>query len=188
MRANSAILIEPAQSWERVQGANPEFFYENLDELLQEQYQAILNQLMLYERQEFLHVHPYQCHEDRLDQANGFYEWELTTRCGRMELRVPCTRSGLFHSQMIRRYRRRDKAVDEVIKGVFLRGVSTRQAGPVLAGLLDEAVSAATVSKVAKMLDASVAQYHRRALGDRYDSTAQSRDKIALRPNGFVGN
>ena len=58
MRANSALVIEPARSWKRLQGANPEFFYENLDEYLQEQYRAIINGLMLHERQEFLRCHP----------------------------------------------------------------------------------------------------------------------------------
>jgi len=186
MRANSALVIEPAQSWERLQAVNPEFFYENLDELLQEQYQAILNQLMLFEREQFLRVHPYQRHAARLDQSNGFYKRQLTTRCGRMELSVPRTRSGLFHSQVIRRYQRRDKAVDEVIKGVFLRGVSTRQAGPVLAGLLDEAVSAATVSKVARMLDGLVEKYHRRPLCDRYEYLILDGVSVRIRLVGAV--
>jgi transposase-like protein len=51
---------------------------------------------------------------------------------------------------------------------VFLLGVSTRQSGPALATLVGEAVSASTVSAVAKALDASVGQWHRRALGDEY--------------------
>jgi putative transposase len=186
MRANSALVIEPAQSWQRLQAANPEFFYENLDELLQEQSQGILNQLMLYEREQFLRAHPYQRHEQRLDQANGFYERALITRCGRMELRVPRSRSGLFHSQVIRRYQRRDKAIDEVIKGVFLRGVSTRQAGPVLAGLLDEAVSAATVSKIAKMLDGLVDKYHHRVLCDRYEYLILDGVSVRIRLVGAV--
>src|SRR4026209_2477852 len=88
MRANSALVIEPAESWKRLQAANPEFFYENLDEYLQEQYRAIINQLMLHERQEFLRCHPYQRREERLDQANGFYKRHLTTRCGCLELGV----------------------------------------------------------------------------------------------------
>lgn len=186
IRANSALVIEPAQSWRRLQAANPDFFYENLDELMQEQYQAILNELMVYEREQFLRAHPYQRHEDRLDQANGFYRRHLTTRCGRLELRVPRTRTGLFHSQVIRRYQRRDKAVDEVIKGVFLRGVSTRQAGPVLAGLLDEAVSAATVSKVAKMLDGLVERFHKRAICDHYEYLILDGVSVRIRLVGAV--
>jgi len=58
--------------------------------------------------------------------------------------------------------------VDEALRKVFLLGVSTRQAGPALATLLDEAVSAATVSTVSKVLDQTVAAWHRRALKDTY--------------------
>ena len=124
VRANSALVIEPAQSWKRLQGAK-EFFIENLDELLHQQHRAVLEELMCYERQCFLNANPYQRHEGRVDQANGFYQRHLTTRRGTFELEVPRTRSGLFHSQVIPRYRRRDKAVDEAIKSVFLLGVST---------------------------------------------------------------
>ena len=186
MRANSALVIEPAESWKRLQAANPEFFYENLDDLLQEQYRAILNDLMRYERQEFLRCHPYQRHEDRLDQANGFYRRHLTTRCGRLELDVPRTRTGLFRSQVIRRYKRRDPAVDEAIKNVFLRGVSTRQAGAVLAGLLDEAVSAATVSEVAKILDEVLEKFHRRPLLDHYEYIILDGVSVRIRLVGAV--
>ena len=187
MRANSALVIEPAESWKRLQAANPEFFYENLDELLHEQYRAILNQLMLYERQEFLRCHPYERHEQRLDQANGFYRRHLTTRCGRLELNVPRTRTGLFRSHVIRRYKRRDPAVDETIKNVFLRGVSTRQAGAVLASLLDEAVSAATVSQVAKMLDEIVEKFHGRPLLDQYEYLILDGVSVRIRLVGAVG-
>jgi len=186
MRANRALVIEPAESWKRLQAANPEFFYENLDDFLQEQYRTIIDQLMVYERQEFLRCHPYQRHEERLDQANGFYQRHLTSRCGRLELNVPRTRTGLFRSQVIRRYKRRDPAVDEAIKNVFLRGVSTRQAGAVLATLLDEAVSAATVSQVAKVLDEVVEKFHRRPLQDHYEYLFVDGVSVRIRLVGAV--
>src|SRR3982750_3981761 len=100
MRANSALVIEPAQSWKRLQGAK-EFFIENLDEVLHSHHKALLDDLMLYERECFLNAHPYQRHEGGVDQANGFYGRHLTTRSGTFELKVPRTRSGLFHSQVI---------------------------------------------------------------------------------------
>jgi transposase-like protein len=185
MRANSALVIEPAQSWKRLQGAK-EFFIENLDELLHQQHRAVMEELMCYERQCFLNANPYQRHEGRVDQANGFYQRHLTTRRGTLELEVPRTRSGLFHSQVIPRYRRRDKAVDEAIKSVFLLGVSTRQAGRALATLLDEAVSAATVSNVCKILDGSVAQYHRRKLCAQYEYLFLDGVSVRLRLVGAV--
>ena len=115
MRANRALVIEPAQSWKRLQGAK-EFFIENLDEFLHAQHKAVLEELMLYERQCFLNAQPYQRQEGRVDQANGFYRRHLTTRAGTFELAVPRTRGGLFRSQVIPRYGRRDRAVDEAIK------------------------------------------------------------------------
>lgn len=185
MRANSALVIEPAQSWKRLQGAK-EFFIENLDEFLHAQHKAVLEDLMLYERECFLNAHPYERHEGRVDQANGFYRRHLTTRAGTFELAVPRTRGGLFHSQVIPRYRRRDRAVDEAIKSVFLLGVSTRQTGRALAALLDEAVSAATVSAVCKVLDGAVARYHQRALEDRYEYLLLDGVSVRLRLVGAV--
>lgn len=169
MRTNSVLVMEPAKSWPRLQAASQEWFFEDLDQLLKEQHRKFLEQLMLYERQCFLNVPRYQRSEQRVDQANGFYARHLTTRLGVLELRVPRSRGGGFQSQLIPRYQRREKAVNEAIRQVFLLGVSTRQTGAALAALLDEAVSASTVSQVAKVLDPLVQQWHRRALSDGYE-------------------
>jgi transposase-like protein len=45
---------------------------------------------------------------------------------------------------------RREPVVNEALKQVFLLGVSTRQTGRALATLVEEAVSASTVSAVTK--------------------------------------
>jgi transposase-like protein len=66
------------------------------------------------------------------------------------------------------RYQRRQPIINEALKQVFLLGVSTRQAGRALATLVEDAVSAATVSAVAKALDESVHAFHRRRLSDQY--------------------
>ena len=66
MRTNRVLVIEPAQSFKRLQGAK-EFFVDDLDELLHQQHRAILEDLMLYERQCFLNAHPYQRHDGRVD-------------------------------------------------------------------------------------------------------------------------
>jgi transposase-like protein len=104
---------------------------------------------------------------ERVDQANGFYQRSLGMRLGIMELKVPRSHSGAFRPQVLLRYKRRDAVVDEAPRKVFVRSLHppSRQA---LAGLLDEAVSAATISTVAKTLDESVAQWHRRKLSDSY--------------------
>ena len=169
MRVAKELVIEPAQSWARLQELkNSEWFIHDLEEQLKEHHRLFLEELMRYERQQHLGVAPYERAAKRADQANGFYRPTLLSRLGPMELAVPRSRSGLFQTQVLRRYQRREAAVDEALRKVFLLGVSTRQAGPALATLLDEAVSAATVSAVSKVLDQTVAVWHRRALADKY--------------------
>ena len=167
MNANRALVIEPAASWQRLQQSN-EFFFEDLDAQMKEHHRQFLEGLMGYERQCFLNAHPYQRTEARVDQANGFYRRQLTTRLGVLELTVPRTRSGCFHPQVLPRYQRRELVINQALKQVFLLGVSTRQTGRALATLVEDAVSAATVSAVAKALDASVLAFHRRRLADHY--------------------
>jgi len=168
MRASEALTYEPAACWRRLQAAKKEFFFEDLDQLLKQRHREFLQELMGYERQCFINVHPYERSEQRVSQANGFYERKLTTRLGIMELKVPRTRCGGFQTQVLKRYQRREPVIDQALKAVFVLGVSTRQSGRALATLVEEAVSAATVSAVAKALDASVSCFHRRRLSDEY--------------------
>jgi len=168
MRACEALTYEPAAAWRRLQQAKHEFFFEDLDQLLKQRHHQFLEELMSRERQCFLNAHPYERSSQRVDQANGFYRRNLTTRVGILELAVPRTRSGHFHTQVLARYQRREPVINEALKQVFLLGVSTRQTGRALATLVEDAVSAATVSAVAKALDASVLSFHRRRLADHY--------------------
>ena len=167
MSASTALVIEPAASWRRLQQSS-EFFFQDLDAQMKEHHRQFLQALMGHERQGFLNAHPYERTDQRVDQANGFYRRRLTTRLGVLELAVPRTRSGCFHTQVLPRYQRREPVINEALKQVFLLGVSTRQTGRALATLVEDAVSAATVSTVAKALDVSVRAFHRRPLADHY--------------------
>jgi putative transposase len=69
---------------------------------------------------------------------------------------------------VVERYQQRTPQVDVLIRSVFLGGVSTRQAGAVLAPLLGDTISASTVSTVTKTLDRAVETFHCRALTDTY--------------------
>src|SRR5437868_14596594 len=166
VRASEALVIEPAKSWQRLQQAKE--FFVDLEAQAQEQHEQFLNQLMEYERREYLRYEPYQRGPDRSDQANGFYRRSLSSRWGLLKLKVPRSRSGQFQTQVVPRYRRRQGLVDQTLREVFLLGVSTRQAGRALATLVGESVSASTVSEVAKVLDKAVNQWHRRRLLDSY--------------------
>jgi putative transposase len=56
--------------------------------------------------------------------------------------------------------------VAQLIRQAFLRGISTRQVGRVVAVLTGEDVSAQTVSRLTRVLDQAVKEFHERPLGD----------------------
>jgi len=58
--------------------------------------------------------------------------------------------------------------VDEGIKAMFLRGVSTRKVGEVLDAFCGERVSASYVSKVTKALDEEVRAFHNSPIEDDF--------------------
>ena len=101
------------------------------------------------------------------DRRNGTYRRRLLCELGDIELEVPRTRR-YCPTAVLRSYARRAPEIDRVILAGFVLGLSTRKVGEVLLPLLGRAISPATVSRVAKTLDAAVAAFHDRPLANRY--------------------
>ncbi len=101
------------------------------------------------------------------DRRNGFYRRHLLTELGAIELSVPRTRR-FCPTGVLRSYARRGPEIDRAILAGFVLGLSTRKVGEVLLALLGRPVSASTVSRIARTLDAAVAAFHGRPLGTRY--------------------
>lgn len=101
------------------------------------------------------------------DRRNGSYTRHVLTALGDLTLEIPRTRT-FNPSRLLTAYARRAPQIDRMILAAFVLGLSTRKVGQVLLRLLGEPVSAATVSQVAKQLDAEVAAFHRRPLKDHY--------------------
>jgi transposase-like protein len=101
------------------------------------------------------------------DRRNGYYARWLLTELGMIELHVP--RTPTFGAlKVVRAYARRAKDVDRMILACFVLGLSTRKVAAALLPVLGRPVSPATVSAVARQLDAAVAAFHRRPLKDQY--------------------
>jgi transposase-like protein len=101
------------------------------------------------------------------DRRNGCYRRWLLTELGDIELAVPRTRT-FSALKVVRAYARRARDVDRMILACFLLGLSTRKVAIALLPILGRPVSPATVSAVARQLDAAVAAFHRRPLRDIY--------------------
>jgi putative transposase len=99
---------------------------------------------------------------------NGYYERDFVTRFGTIRLRIARTREKSFLPVGLQRFQRRAEEVSLLIREAFLRGISTRQVGRVVATITGETVSAQTVSKLTRDLDEAVRQFHQARLGDNY--------------------
>ena len=101
------------------------------------------------------------------DRRNGSYSRRLLSELGDIELSVPRTRR-FCPTEVLKSCARRAPEIDRAILAGFVLGLSTRKVGEVLLALLGRKVSASTVSRVAKTLDAAVAAFHARPLANRY--------------------
>jgi len=123
---------------------------------------------LLSERQRDLYmVRPrYSRGEKRKDYRNGYYERDFVTRFGTLRLRIARWRKKGFLPEVLQKFQRRAEEVSLLIREAFLRGISTRQVGRVVATLTGEVVSAQTVSRLTRDLDALVHQFHQARLED----------------------
>ena len=104
---------------------------------------------------------------DEADRRNGCYRRHLLTELGDIELAVPRTRR-FAPIGVVRAYARRPEQVDRMILACFVLGLSVRKVSKALLPILGRPISPATVSTVAKQLDAVVAAFHARPLKDQY--------------------
>lgn len=128
----------------------------------------LLESCLEEELETYLRAAPHERTAARHEYRNGAYARDLTTELGRLQaLRVPRARTAGFQPQIFGRYERRQPGVNQLLRSAFISGVSTRQVGPLTSLLLEDAVSASTVSRVTQTLDAEVGQFHARPLEDR---------------------
>jgi putative transposase len=105
----------------------------------------------------------------RRGYRNGSYVRDLLTSYGWIDgLVIPRVREGRFSSEVLERYRRRQRQVDRVLLEAFLLGHSTRKTTRLFKRLFGDSISAQTVSNIVKELDQQVQQFHRRPVGDDY--------------------
>ena len=104
----------------------------------------------------------------RQEYRNGFYERSLVTIFGTLVLRIARTRRQSFLPRAIERFQRRADEVMLLIREAFLRGISTRQVGRVVAIVTGEPVSAQTVSNLSRHLDRLVRTFQQAPQQDEW--------------------
>ena len=110
--------------------------------------------------------------DDRRGYRNGVVERTITTTDGTRSVTVPrgrvVGRDGVtqeFHSQLLPRYARRTREIDEAILGCYLAGVNSRRIRTALKPLLGERhLSKSAVSRIVGRLKALFARWQARDL------------------------
>jgi putative transposase len=116
----------------------------------------------------------YERSEERRGYRNGHETRRITTEVGPQRLEVPRGRiveengsTWEFQSEVVPRYARRTRRVDEAILGAYLAGANTRRIRKALEPLLGtEHLSKSAVSRVAARLKAQFAQWSERDLSE----------------------
>ena len=138
------------------------------------------------ERDQYVGLRRYERYErsdsERSYYRNGYYERDWVTRFGTVRLRIARTRGKNFLPKGLRRFQRRADEVGLLIREAFLRGISTRQVGRVVALVTEEAVSPQTVSRLSRELDDMVNEFHQAQLED--DIRYLYLDGVSLRMRG----
>jgi len=139
---------------------------------LQGQVQHSMRRLfeLLSERQRDLYmVKPrHSRQKPRQDYRNGYYERDFVTRFGTLRLRIARSRKRGFLPAVLQKFQRRAAEVNLLIREAFLRGISTRQVGRLVAILTDDPISPQTVSRLTRQLDEAVRQFHQAPLADEW--------------------
>lgn len=119
------------------------------------------------QRDRFAVVDAYERDDERRgDYRNGYYERDFVTVLGTLRLRIARTRGQSFLPAGLAEFQRRAPEVSMLIREAFLRGISTRQVGRVVAIVTGKTVSAQTVSLLTRDLDEAVQQFHQAPLTD----------------------
>ena len=128
-----------------------------------------LESAMVAELERVLGAGHYERSPLRSGIRKGFRQRQLGTGVGVIrDLRVPRAAGIHYRPEALEAYHRRDRQVEAAIRELFFQGVSTRNVGRILKLLLDDTVSAGTVSRLTKQLDGEVQAFHCRRLAERY--------------------
>jgi len=127
---------------------------------------VLLNAAMKIEREEALQAAPYERSVERTGYGNGFKDKTISTRLGKIALKVPQVRGDLeFYPSSLEKGIRSERALKPAIAEMYVKGVSTRKVSDIVEQLCGTSISSAQVSAAASVLDEEIAAWRNRPLG-----------------------
>lgn len=149
--------------------------------------QESLNTILKAESTEQLKAEPYERTEERTGSRNGFRDRPLTTRIGKIVLKVPKHRDGEpFKTFVFDNYCRSEAALIITMAEMVVNGVSTRKVSQVMETLCGRNFSKSTVSDACKELDEKVKVFRDRPLTGEYPFLIVDATYFKVRENSRV--
>jgi transposase-like protein len=163
------------------------FWEEEVTPKLKEFLKLLMEDTMKEELEVYTQAEWHERTGERIDYRNGYYKRGLTTRFGQIErIKVPRLRQGKFRTKVFKRYQRYQEVVEDLIEGIYLRGVSTAKLGQIMVKLVGQKISTTKVSNVLKRLDKKVKEFQRRQLLDEYQYLIFDAITLKARESGKV--
>jgi transposase-like protein len=129
--------------------------------------EQVLNQVLEAQVSEQLGAERYERAQERQGYRNGVRPRQLSTRVGRLTLRVPQVRDGQFSPELFARYQRSEQALVLALMEMVVNGVSTRKVTAITEELCGTSFSKSTVSALCARLDPLVAAWNERPLSEQ---------------------
>jgi putative transposase len=136
-------------------------------ELMRRLLGTMMQALVEAEATEFIGAEPHQRTEDRTTQRNGSRDKLVTTAAGDLTVKIPKVRTGSFFPALLAPRRRIDVALHAVVMQAYVEGVSTRRVDDLVVAMGGTGISRSQVSRICAQLDADVAAWRARPLGEQ---------------------
>ena len=144
------------------------FLNNNRDKAIETLLEKIFNEVLRCQSAEQLCAKPYERTDKRKGQRNGYYDRDLVTRVGTLNLRIPRHRYGEFSTELFERYQRSEQALLLAMMEMVVNGVSTRKIENITEELCGKKFSKSTVSALCKRLDPVINAFRTRPLKNHY--------------------
>ena len=122
----------------------------------------------------------------RIGYRSGYYNRTLTTRVGKLELRVPQDRQGRFRTEVFERYQRSEKALVAALAEMYVQGVSTRKVKAITEELCGHEFSPSAISRINQSLDAELEKFAHRKLEEAYPYLVLDARYEKIREDGVI--
>ena len=145
----------------------------DVNEALKDMLQKMMEVLMEQERDSFLGYQKHQpiCSsgERRDNHRNGYYSRDFLSSLGKMsELKIPRDRVGDFFPQLMNILESRSSVVEDLIVGMYAKGMSTRDITSIVSEVYGDKISPQTVTNMTQEIMTERAAWEKRPLKSRY--------------------